>query len=143
MRNPLPITPFDPNRIVDNSTLTIGEFTVRRTPLRGTPRTIYSTIHRDQVAGRQISMPTRDDCARQVHQFLSRTHQGGHTAALLDLDLHSRIVESLRNREQDARDLCNRFNVTSLTLAPVLSLLVSEQRIERRGTARRPIYAAA
>lgn len=143
MRNPLPITPYDPRPVVDHSPLTIGEFTVRRAPLRGTPRTVYTTMYREQAAGRQISIPTVDDCERHVRQFLARTHRSGSTAALLDLDLQARIVDSLRDREQDARDLCTSFNLTSLTLSPILSLLVSEQRITRRGTARRPIYAAA
>ncbi|KQW96956.1 hypothetical protein ASC94_09110 [Massilia sp. Root418] len=142
MRNPEPYQRLDRNHQRDFSPLQVGKHTVRRTPLRGTPYTVYSTLHGGAVAGRQLSYPSQDDCAKHVAQHLTCSRRAPDLAALLDTALHARIVEALRLREMDARDLCSRFDLRITSMRPLLALLVSENRIVRRGTARRPIYSS-
>lgn len=142
MRTPCPIIRFDPNAPVDLSPLRIGEFTVRRERLRGTNYIRYSTMHGEEVAGRQLSYPAAEDCQRHVSTFTSSTAVGRQRAAMLDTDLHNRIVGILRTKEMDARDLCRMFAKTAPVMGPVLAMLTTEQRIQRRGTERRPIFTA-
>ena len=137
-----PIVRFDPNTPVDLSPLRIGDHTVRRTRLAGTNYIRYSTMVGEDIAGRQISYPEISDCARHVAHFHSLTKESRQRAAMLDTDLHEKIVGILRTKEMDARDLCRMFFKTSMVMAPVLSMLVAESRIKRRGTERRPIFTA-
>lgn len=142
MRNPEPYQRIERTQQHDFSLLKVDQYTVRRSPLRGTPYTIYSTLHGGAVAGRQLSYPSADDCARHVAQHLACSRRAPDLAALLDTELHTRIVSALQLREMDARDLCNRFDLRITSVRPLLSLLVSENRIVRSGTARRPIYSS-
>lgn len=142
MKNPAPIIRFDPNTPVDLSPLRIGEFDVRRARLPGTNYLRYSTMHGEEVAGRQISYPTAADCAGHIRNYTSPTTGRRQRAAMLDTDLHDNIIGVLRTKEMDARDLCRMFAKTSTVMAPVLSMLMAEQRITQRGTERRPIFTA-
>jgi hypothetical protein len=142
MKNPAPIIRFDPNTPVDLTPLRIGEHIVRRARLPGTNYLRYSTMHGEEVAGRQISYPTAADCAGHIRNFTSVTSSRRQRAALLDTDLHDNIIGILRTKEMDARDLCRMFAKTSTVMSPVLSMLIAEQRIARRGTERRPIFTA-
>lgn len=142
MRNPLPITRFDPTAPLDLSPLMIGTHTVRRHRLAGTNYTVYSTMHGDDVAGRQISHPDASDCDSHIKRFIASTQPLRARSAMLDTHLHDSIVMTLSKRELDARDLCRMFAKTSTVLSPVLSMLVTEKRIFCRGTARRPIFTA-
>lgn len=142
MRNPGPIRRIERNEQRDFSPLAIGPFTVRRTPLRGTPYTIYSTLHNGVEVGRQLSYPCADDCARYVARHLANSKKTPALTALLDKELHNRIVGTLQRREMDARDICQHFDLRIHSVRPLLSMLVSENKIVRRGTARRPIYSS-
>lgn len=142
LKTPAPVVRFDPNAPVDLSPLRIGTFTVRRERLRGTNYIRYSTMHGEEVAGRQLSYPDVADCARHVGAFTSGTAGTRQRAAMLDTDLHNRIVGILRTKEMDARDLCRMFAKTAPVMGPVLAMLATEQRIQRRGTERRPIFTA-
>lgn len=139
---PSPIVRFDPNAPVDLSPLRIGEFTVRRTRVPNTHYLRYSIMVGEDIAGRQISYPDAADCRRHANQFSGVTKDSRRHAAILDVDLHERIVGILRTKEMDARDLCRMFFKSSMVMAPVLSMLLTEKRINRRGNDRRPIFTA-
>ena len=145
MKNPVPVTRFDPIKPRDFSTMKVGPYTVRRAPLPGTYYTLYSTMlptDPPQVAGRQISFPDESDCARHIS---SRSRPAAQVAAsaLLDTQLHRSIVLALRTKEMDTRQLCSTFGLVSTAMAPVLSMLISNDQVIRRGTARRPLFAAS
>ncbi|MFS2004637.1 hypothetical protein ACEN9F_13525 [Duganella sp. CT11-25] len=137
---PSPIIRFDPTAPVDLSPLRVGSFTVRRTRVAHTNYIRYSTMLGDDIAGCQISYPDVGDCQRHVSQFQNRNKGTQQRAAMLDTDLHAKIVGVLGTKEMDARDLCRMFSKSSTVMAPVLSMLVLEARIERRGTPRRPLF---
>ena len=141
MKNPQPIQRIERGAARDFSPLTIGTHIVRRTRLNGTPYTLYSTMVGDEVAGRQISYPDESDCKRHVNAHASITVEGRQRVAMLDTDLHNRIIGILKNKEMDARDLCRMFAKTSAVMAPVLAMLTTERRITKAGTPRRPIYS--
>jgi len=141
VKTPAPIQRLERGAVPDLSTLTIGGHTVRRTRLHGTPYTVYSTMVGDEVAGRQISYPEESDCQRHVRAHASITVEGRQRVAMLDTDLHNRIVGILKNKEMDARDLCRMFAKTSAVMGPVLAMLTTERRISKTGTPRRPIYS--
>jgi hypothetical protein len=142
LKTPSPIVRFDPDAARDFSPLTIGEHQVRRARLPGTNYTLYSTMVGDEIAGRQVSYPEVSDCNRHVGTYHARTAEGRQRMAMLDTDLHNRIVGILGTKEMDSRDLCRMFFKTSTVMAPVLNMLVTECRIIRRGTDRRPIFTA-
>ena len=139
---PSPIVRFDPTAPVDLSPFRVGQFTVRRSRVPHTHYLRYSILVGEEIAGQQISYPDEDDCRRHANQFNNRSTESRRHAAMLDTDLHERIVGMLRTKEMDSRDLCRMFFKTSTVMAPVLSMLVVEQRIIRRGTDRRPIFTA-
>lgn len=139
---PSPIVRIERNAPIDLSPLTIGAYNVRRSRLPGTNYVRYSIMSGDDIAGRQISYPDESDCSRHVNQFKARSLPIRQQAAMLDTELHGRIIGILRTKEMDARDLCLMFSKTTMVMAPLLSMLVLEERIIRRGTMRRPIYTA-
>lgn len=140
---PTATSPHGRDFVADYSTLTIGGHLVKRAPLRGSPYTVYSTMHGELVAGRQISYPSAADCASHIRQATTSTPQDRCATALLDTALHGRIVERLRRSEMDSRQIGAAFFLNANALAPVLSMLLSEDRIVRRGLTRRPTYAAS
>lgn len=142
LHSPSPIKRIDRSEPADFAPLAIGPYTVRRARLAGTPYTRYSIMAGEDIAGHQISYPDENDCLRHISRFHSGAKDGRQKAAMLDTDLHARIVGILGTKEMDARDLCHMFSKTVMVMAPVLSMLTLEGRIVRRGTVRRPIYTA-
>jgi len=138
----------DPRAARDMRPFAIGEYVIRRLPMRGTLHISYYILHQGAVVGHQISYPSEDDC-RTHHRRTSAApgdrHHAPRTPAPMfgDVTLKGRILAVLALREMDLATLAATLCMAATKLYQVLEELAAERRIFRRGTRHRYTYRVA
>ncbi|WP_044529264.1 hypothetical protein [Herbaspirillum sp. B65] len=141
---------YDPTAPRDFRPFSIGEFVIRRLPLRGALYTDYYILHEGAVIGHQISFPSEEDCRmyqrRQANLRASIAQQAPAVEAPLfgDVVLQGRIAALLgAGGEMDTTSVAYALRMQVSTISPVLEKMANEHRIYRRGTRHRYTYRAA
>lgn len=141
---------YDPTAPRDFRPFVIGEFVIRRLPLRGTLYTDYYILHEGTVIGHQVSFPSEEDC--RMHQRRQANWRGDtaqHAPApeapfFGDVVLQGRIAALLgAGGEMDSASVAHALRMQISTISPVLEKMADEHRIYRRGTRHRYTYRAA
>lgn len=139
---------YDPGAARDFSPVMVGEYLVRRMPLRATPYLVYQITKEGEVLGKQISFPSEGDC--RTHDYRAQTGKQAIESrrrqvpsnGMLDINLRSRAITLLRAHEMDLQTLAVTMGTDAARLFRVLTELVRTQKILRRGTQHRYLYRA-
>jgi|GEM_PF-5800445 len=141
---------YDPTSPRDFRPFAIGEFVIRRVPLRGTLYTNYYILHEGAVIGHQISSPSEEDCRMHQRRHAAipagAAHRGPKFEAPMfgDVVLQGRIAALLgAGGEMDCASVAHALRMQISKVSPVLEQMADEHRIYRRGTRHRYIYRAA
>lgn len=131
------------------TTICVGKYTVRRKHLNGTPHTVYEVMAGADVAGKQISYPSTQDCAAHIstHQALNRKKTAPRTRKKPSTVLRGGSVaaRTLAMLEQQPRITADQLAVfMSMAIGDinhVLRALVARDRVTRHGKPPRYTYS--
>ncbi|MFJ9531234.1 hypothetical protein [Herbaspirillum sp. NPDC101396] len=139
---------YDPGAKRDFSAVMVGEYLVRRMPLRSTPYILYQITREGEVLGQQISFPSEKDCTTHAYraqtgkQATETRRRHAPSNGMHDINLSSRAITLLRAQEMDLQTLAVTMGADAHRLFTLLTDLVRKYKILRRGTPHRYLYRA-
>lgn len=135
-------TPYDPKAQRDLSPYQLGEYTITRALVPGTPGTRH-TIRLGKVAlGSQISPPDLDQCKSHHQRYDAAARLSKDKTAHVDIyaPTPERVLEFCAPGFRGTSTICMQFSCTMASLMTVLDALTAEEKLERRLRRGRPEY---